>query len=185
MIVPSNKLDPSVSHPLSSTSRMNWWHWSRWSHWTTSVRYKSRIFFRKSSLRGLRSGREDSCQCLGLLCIPGCSHLSEHESVTRFSPASWGASGSNLANTSCRVAFANWSPWIFLGRFILHPDWDISSAQIRSIRNYPAIPDERSRGSLALEFCSGGGIEPSILPSTFAPGMGTLHRSMESCWTIG
>ncbi len=33
------------------------------------------------------SGREDSFLCLGLLCIPRCSHLSEHESVTRFSPA--------------------------------------------------------------------------------------------------
>ncbi len=38
------------------------------------------------------SGREDSCQCLGLLCIPRCSHLSEHESVTRFSHAQSGAS---------------------------------------------------------------------------------------------
>ena len=47
----------------------------------------------KLSLVGIESsGREDSCQCLGLLCIPRCSHLSEHESVTRFSHAQSGAS---------------------------------------------------------------------------------------------
>ena len=53
---------------------------------------------------GLRSGREDSCQCqcLGLLCIPRCSHLSERESVTRFSPATRGASPSQKPSQKLR-----------------------------------------------------------------------------------
>jgi len=43
----------------------------------------------------------------------------------------------------------SWLPSIFY-RFILPPDLDIPSAYSRSIRNHPAIRDERSRGSWGL-----------------------------------